>query len=327
MIINQSLITGIYPDKLKIAKVIPLFKKYDKAKTDNYCPFSLLPSIWKIFEKVVYNQLYRYFTQNKLFYDNQYGFRAKHSTELATVELVDRILHSIDNKELPLAIYMLDHTILSNKLRYYVITDISLKWFMSYLSQRTQYVEVNGIQSSKRVIQTGVPQGSILGPLLFLIYMNDIPSATEYFTFILYADDTTLFRTMAYSLLALPREHNILINEELLKVNDWLVANRLSLNVNKTKYMIFHNSQKDISNFSLNLISNHGEIEKVSTLNFLEIILDENINWKPHIENIACKLAKYCGVLSKLKNFVPLHNLRTLFYSMIHPHLNCGLLV
>ena len=157
VIINQSLITGIYPEKLKIAKVIPLFKKDDKAKTDNYRPISPLSSIWKIFEKVVYNQLYKYFTQNKLFYDSQYGFRAKHSTEFATVELVDIILHSINNKELPLAIYMdlskafdtLDHTILSNKLRYYGITDISLKWFMPYLSQRTQYVEVNGIQSSK----------------------------------------------------------------------------------------------------------------------------------------------------------------------------------
>ena len=268
-------------------------------------------------------------------YDSQYDLKAKHSTELATVESVDRILHSIDNKELPLAIYMdlskafdtLDPTILSNKLRYYGITDISLKWFMSYLSQRTQYVEVNGIQSPKRVVQTGVPQGSILGPLLCLIYMNDIPSANEYFTFILYADDTTLFRTMTYSPPALPHEHNILINGEHHKVNDWLVANRLSLNVDKTKYMIFHNSQKEISNFSLNLISNHGEIEKVSTFNFLGIILEENIQWKPHIEYVACRLAKYCGVLSKLKNFLPLHILRTLYYSIIHSHPNYGHLV
>ena len=149
--------------------------------------------------------------------------------------------------------------------------------------------------------------------------MNDIPTANEYFTFILHADDTTLISSMTYSLPALPHEPDILINGEHHKVNDWLVANRLSLSVDKTKYMIFHNSQKEISNFSLNLILNHGEIENVSTFNFLGIILDENIHWKPHIENVACRLAKYCGVLSKLKNFLPLHILRTLYYSIIHP--------
>ena len=131
----------------------------------------------------------------------------------------------------------------------------------------------------------------------------------------------------SYLLPILPNEHNISINGELLKVNDWLVTNRLSLNVNKTKCMIFHNSQKDISNFSLNLILNHGEIEKVSPLNFLGVILHENIHWMPHIENVACKLAKYCGLLSKLTNFLPLHILWTLYYSKIHAHLNYGLLV
>ena len=131
--------------------------------------------------------------------------------------------------------------------------------------------------------------------------MNDFPPVTEYFTFILCADDTTLFSTMSYSLPALPNEHNISIGGELIKVNDWLLANRLSLNVDKTKYMTFQNSQKDISNLSLNLILNHGVIEKVSMFNFLGIILDENINGKTHIETVTGKLAKYCSVLWKLK--------------------------
>ena len=138
--------------------------------------------------------------------------------------------------------------------------------------------------------------------------MNDIPSATEYFAFIPYADDTTLFSTMSYSVPALPNEQNVLINGELIKVNYWLVAMRLSLNISKAKYMIFHNSQKDINNFSFNLILNHWEIEKVSIFNVLGIILDENINWKPHIEIVAYKLAKFCVVLLKLKKLLPLHN-------------------
>ena len=157
------------------------------------------------------------------------------------------------------------------------------------------------------ILEKGYSDGSAtgihFGPLLLQIYMNDIPSAIQYVTFILLADDTTLFSTMSYSLPALPKEHNILINGELIKVNDWLVANCLSLNVKK-KYMIFHNSQKDINNFSFNLILNHGEIEKGSTFNFLGIILDENVHWKPHIETVACKLTKYCGVLSKLKKLL-----------------------
>ena len=146
LIINQSLITGIYPDKLKTAKVIPLYKKGDKAKCHNYRPISLLCAISKLFEKVVYNELYDYFTKNKLFHDNQYGFRTKHSTELAVTELIDRMLLNIDNKQVPFAVFMdlsktfdmLDHKILIDKLQHYGIGGISLMWFESYLSKRTQ---------------------------------------------------------------------------------------------------------------------------------------------------------------------------------------------
>ena len=164
LIINQSLITGIFPDKLKIARVIPFYKKGDIAKCDNYRAISLLSAISKLFEKVVYNQLYEYFTKKKLFHESQYGFRTKHSTELAVTELTDRILINIDNKKLPLAIFMdlskafdtLDHKILIDKLGYHGIRGTSLMLFESYLSQRIQYVEVDNYTPAQRSWRGGI---------------------------------------------------------------------------------------------------------------------------------------------------------------------------
>ena len=149
---------------------------------DNYRPISLLPSISKLFEKVESNQVSEYFKKNNLFQDGQYAFRDHHSTELVNIELSDRIISALDEKQLPVTIYMdlskafntLDHDTLLKKLNYYGISGTALEWFRSYLSHRSHYVELNGVSSSQTRITTGVPQGSILGPLLFLIYMNDI---------------------------------------------------------------------------------------------------------------------------------------------------------
>ena len=228
-----------------------------KRKQTIIVQFHFWPSILKIFEKVVYNQLYRYFTQNNLFSDDQYGFRAKHSTGLATVELVDRILQSTDNKELPLGIYMdlskafdgLESSIISNATLLWHQREITLV-FHQLLSQRTKYVEVNGIQSPKKLFWRECHRDPFWAQFYSWFMLNDITSASEYFSFILYADDTTLFSTMPYSLPALPNEHTVLINGELFKVNDSHVSIRSSLNANKTKYMIFRSSKKkDITYF------------------------------------------------------------------------------
>ena len=198
--INQSLCTGIFPDRLKIAKVIPLYKKDDNTLFGNYCPISLLSSISKFFERVAFNQLYDYFSSNGLLYESQYGLRKLHSTESAALEFTDRISQEMDAKRIPFSILLdlskafatLDHNVLLSKLDYYGIKDTVLDWFKRYLTNRTQYVDCNGISSSIRKIETGVPQASILGPLLFLIYMNDIYTVSNNLNFILYADDTTL---------------------------------------------------------------------------------------------------------------------------------------
>merc|ERR1711884_504712 len=199
-IINQSLMTGIFPSSLKIAKISPIYKKEDPHLTDNYRPISLLPVISKIFEKVAFKQVYDYFNENNLLYKSQYGFRKKHSTELAGLEFYDKIINYLENGKLPLAVFLdlskafdtIDHEILLSKLRYYGITGNSLLWFKSYLSNRKQYVQFKDSFSSYSMIRTGVPQGSILGPLLFIIYMNDIAHITDKFYFTIYADDTTL---------------------------------------------------------------------------------------------------------------------------------------
>ena len=324
LIINQSLVTGIFPDKLKIAKVLPLFKKDDHTLMDNYRPISLLTSISKLFEKVVFSQLYDYFRNNDLFYDSQYGFLKNHSTEYAAKELTDKVLKDIDERNISLAIFMdlskafdtLDHSILINKLAYYGIHGAALRWFTSYLTGRSQYVEIDGVSSNILLLSTGVPQGSILGPLLFLIYMNDIPNCTEHFNFILYADDTTLNNTVQ-----IPSLSPVDINNDLAKVYDWLAVNKLSLNVRKTKYVIFHATNKRIEGVIPNLEINGIPLERVQNFNFLGLVLNENMFWKPHIDLLANKLAKCAGVLNKLKRFLPIHILRTLYFSMVQSRL------
>ena len=179
LIINQSLVSGIFPTKLKIAKVLPFFKKDDVTFMDNYHPISLLTSISKLFEKVLFDQLYDYFQNNHLFYSSQYGFRKLQSTEFAALELIDKTLKDIDERNISLAIFMdlskafdtLVHQILLKKLNYFGIVGNALAWFSSYLTGRQQYVELDGVSSSLLPLSTGVPQRSILGPLLFLIYI------------------------------------------------------------------------------------------------------------------------------------------------------------
>ena len=239
---------------------MPLYKNDDPHLVDNYRPISVLPAISKVFERVVINQLYDYMHKNKLLYASQYGFRKIHSTELASVELVDRIRLDIDKGKIPLSVFLdlskafdtLDHSILLKKLRFYGILGTSLQWFSSYLMNRKQLVDCDGTFSTLINLTTGVSQGSILGPLLFIIYMNDIHEASENFHAILYADDTSLFSSLGSFNVSLNETKfdkytlSESINTELNNIQEWLNINKLSLNVNKTKYMIFHNHQRNI---------------------------------------------------------------------------------
>ena len=240
IIINQSLSNGILPEKLKLAKVKPLHKKGDSSQFSNYRPISLLPSISKIFEKVAHLQVYNYFVSNNLFFNSQYGYRKHHSTEHAALELVDRIYTALDNSQLPIAIFIdlskafdtISHEILLEKLKKYGFDSISLKWVSNYLYNRTQCVDFESNLSTQIPMSKGVPQGSILGPLLFLIFINDMHNCYPKFANIMFTDDTRLINPLCIFARD-GHDTKTSINIELNKVHTWLSINKLSLNSNK----------------------------------------------------------------------------------------------
>ena len=271
LIINQMITTGIFPNSFKISKITPLFKKGDVSLLSNYRPISLLPTISKIFERILYNQLYQYFNSNNLLAEQQYGFRTNHSTEYAAVKLVDTISKEMESGSTPTALYIdlskavdtLSFHILLYKLNYYGVKGNAFKLLKNYLTNRKQYVVFNSQNSETVHITTGVPQGSILGPLIFSICINDLITISNKLKFIMYADDTTIYFNLEdFDPYHLKRD----INNELEKITLWLKMNKLSLNVQKTKFMIFHRKQKQIS--ELNIVLNDTDIERVESFIF-----------------------------------------------------------
>ena len=332
IIINQSLKTGIFPEALKIAKVKPLYKKGDNFCLNNYRPISLLPTISKIFERVMFTQLYSYLNAHNLLSEQQYGFRSQHSTELACVKLVDYITTEMDNiKKIktPTAIFLdlskafdtLNFNILLNKLQYYGIHGIAFSLIKSYLTNRFQYVQFENSESDLLEIKTGIPQGSILGPLFFSIMINDLVKSSNKFKFLMYADDTTIY----FNLEDFPLEdREVLINDELEKVNKWLKLNKLAVNVDKTKSMLFHKRRPVIPiQFSMN----NRVIDVVQHFNYLGIMLDADMSWKTHVAMVRNKLSRINGILHRLKYIYPQNVLITLYKSLFVPHINYGSLV
>ena len=302
----------------------------------NYRPISILPSFSKVLEKLVYNRLYKFLNDRDIFYKHQYGFRAKHSTVHPITQLIKHVTTQNDKgtKDITLAIFLdlrkafdtVSHDILLDKLKVYGIRGIANNWFKSYLSNRTQYVEYAGVKSSLKSLDHGVPQGSILGPLLFLLYINDLPNATS-LNILSFADDTTAYIS----------DHNMQnlqtnINRELNKIYIWLCHNKLSLNIEKTSYMVF--SAKRLSNVDNEIqlkvndcrLQRNGHNMTNETNKFLGIHFDETLTWKFHIDKVSRTISKALFALNKVKNFLPKSSLRTLYFSLIHCHISYGLL-
>ena len=217
----------------------------------------------------------------------------------------------MDQDEIPINIYLdlskafntIDHLILIDKLKYYGINGTNLNLFSSYLNNCKQYTEIDHVKSNMLPITTGIPQGSILEPLLFIIYINDFAQASKMFNFIIYADDTTLSSTLNIFNDNIQNNNlESLINDELLKINEWLKINKLSLNIAKSKYMTFQRTNKNIQTLTLKI--DNINIEQVKEFNFLVLIIDTNLNWKRHTEKISNACSKKISILNQLKRVI-----------------------
>ena len=243
-VFNLSLSSGVVPSQFKIARVVPIYKNGDRQSCTNYRPISVLPVFSKLLERLVHKRLYDFILKFDLLHNAQFGFRSNRSSFMAIIEAYNDIVSNLDNKNHTLGIFLdlskafdtINHNILLDKLHHYGVRGSAFEWFRDYIHARTQFVSYNNHKSTLLEISCGVPQGSILGPLLFILYLNDIAFSTNFFKFIIYADDTNL--------LASHKNLPYLINHtnyELAKISTWLKANKLSLNIGKTSFMFFKN--------------------------------------------------------------------------------------
>jgi hypothetical protein len=336
-IFTLSLTTGHVPSDLKIAKITPIFKSGDCLDLNNYRPISLLSIFSKILEKIVCNRLTDHLETHSLLSNRQFGFRKNHSTTHPMTLLLNNLTNSLNSKKHSIVIFCdlkkafdtCNHSILLSKLSSIGVRGTELQWFKSYLTDRQQFVTIDDTDSILLTILNGVPQGSILGPLLFLIYINDLPNCSNLLSF-LFADDTAL--TASSDNLD---ELYTFANSEFQKLCTYFRLNKLSLHPDKTKYLhISHSATPPNHSIFINN-NNHNEhdqtkIHKLSrvltddnvpAIKYLGVYFDPQLNFKYHISQISKKLSNAIYSLKRAKNLLPPSTLKTLYFSLFHCHL------
>ena len=320
-ICNMSLISGNFPSQWKEARVLPLYKGGNKANSSNYRPISVLPILSKIIEKHVYNSLYDFLQEHNLLLKSQYGFRKNHSCQEALIALTEHIYQSIhDGKfvgvvqlDLSKAFDLVNHRLLLEKLKLYKFDDHSISWFSSYLNDRTQCVYIKETKSSPGQISSGVPQGSILGPLLFLLYINDLPLFVSHCIDLLYADDTTLL-SIGQSI----KDIELSLTSDVENIERWCNHNDMVLSIPKSSCMLLSTRQKLLHSHeeqSLKIkIGDSKIIPFVENSKILGVHFDQFISWHKQTDSIKSKINKNLYLLKQIKTFLP-HVSRVLFYN------------
>ena len=328
-IFNSSLSNGIVPNSFKIASVIPIFKKGSRLNVNNYRPISLLSTFNKMIEKLVFKRLISFVNKNNILSKKQFGFRSNHSTIQAVLSITDKIQRAIEEGAYSCGIFLdlskafdsVNHNILIEKLQHYGVRDLEIKWFLSYLENRKQYVSFGCSNSELLPISCGVPQGSVLGPLLFLLFINDFQNSSSTFDFHLFADDSNLF----YKSKNLNTLETI-VNEQLVNISSWLRANKLLLNVDKSNFVIFHPPQKKVP-YTLQLFIDNKALRQDVKIRYLGIIIDNHLSWKSHVAHICNKIKRSISVICKARHYVNSSILLNLYYALVYPYLIYGIII
>ena len=322
-IFNKSLTSGIFPKIHKKGIIVPIYKNKDAFDVSNYRPISLLNAVSKILEKIVAKRIISHLESNDLLSNSQFAYRKARGTDLATAKFVGDVLRNFDNNNYTCSIFLdltkafdcVCHNILATKLNHLGINDTAHKWLTDYLSDRIQCVKFDGCISNEKIVSIGVLQGSILGPILFLIYINDIQRAGQTGELLLFADDGNYYENSEdYSELINS------VNNNLKYLIKWFVANRLAVNIIKTEAMLF---SRKILYFPLQpIMLNETPISFNFTFKFLGLHLDFKLNWKFHIKFLCSKLSSVCGVLFRIRNKITQSIAKILYYSIVYPHIN-----
>ena len=322
-LINVCFTNGIFPDVLKIARITPIFKKGDKSDPTNYRPISSLPYLSKLFERAIYNRIISFTTKYSIISKYQFGFQKNKTTSDALVELTENIYKSLNENlnhfcvslDLKKAFDTVNYGILFEKLNFYGIRGNVLKLLKNYFSNRKQYVQVDGESSSYLNISVGVPQGSVIGPLAFLLYVNDLPNICYSTKSLLFADDTML----SYSQ---PKNTEISRNfyDDLLLVTNWMKANRLTINFTKTHLINFYLGPDSLSLDGINICNEY--LERKDFCDYLGVRIDKKLSFRPHVELLLNKLTRSTGIFYRIRKFLPLEARIDYYYSFIFPFLS-----